>query len=449
MVDWYIILFTFAVVIVFNLEEINREGFLRSIFPAAGFGMKKGTVLLWVSLFTQTLLAVPIFSTFQFGFIKSLFAFTIIFILAYLCVRHLTKRIQLNSRSVPALLEAYKNRLTPAGFKFAFFILLVANLEGLILQLSVGGHIFFGYFHMPSYMLTGLAALFCFIVAGLGGMHVIYRTGYSFLILCGFILFFIPSFFYLREGIHHVYQDYGTMLFPHSPNIFLFAAAFFMALIGVLISHLFLWQVICSIKENYKQNSVRLAFFCFSSVPLSAIIFTVYLLSRFHITTLTELGQAIFSAPFSPSIRTMITIVWLFSMLNESMISIYSLAIIFVYVFGKKWIIQNRKKYFFVLLLFVLLVLLCSTRLVNHIAYLWKIYFLFFVAVSLPFYALLAGKKRRTVRVPASGCIAGMLGYGIAVWTGKYTAGLAVTVAGTLIAGLVVFLTEKSKDLIK
>ncbi len=449
MIDWYIILFTFAAVIVFNLEEINRQGFLQSIFPAVGFGMKKGTVLLWISLFTQTLLAVPIFSIFHFGFINSFFAFTIILYLAYLCVQHLTKRIQLNSRSVPTLLDAYKNRLTPKGFKFAFFILLVANLEGLILQLSIGGHIFFEYFHMPSYMLTGFAALFCFIVAGLGGMHVIYRTGYSFLILCGFILFFIPSFFYLREGIHHVYQDYGTMLFPHSPNIFLFAVAFLMALIGLLISHLFLWQVICSTKQNYKQNSVRLAFFCFSSVPLSAMIFTVYLLSRFHITTLTELGQAIFSAPFSPFIRTMITIVWLFSMLNETMISIFSLAIIFVYIFGEKWIIQNRKKYFFVFLLFVLLVLLCSTILVNHMVYLWKFYFLFYVAVSFPFYALLVGEKRRTVRVPVSGCITGMLGYGIAVCTGKFTAGLAVTVAGSLITGLAVFLTAKSKDLIK
>ncbi|WP_323165321.1 hypothetical protein, partial [Pseudomonas atacamensis] len=84
MIDWYIILFTFAAVIVFNLEEINRQGFLQSIFPAVGFGMKKGTVLLWISLFTQTLLAVPIFSIFHFGFINSFFAFTIILYLAYL-----------------------------------------------------------------------------------------------------------------------------------------------------------------------------------------------------------------------------------------------------------------------------------------------------------------------------------------------------------------------------
>ncbi|WP_235801516.1 hypothetical protein [Heyndrickxia acidiproducens] len=265
--------------------------------------------------------------------------------------------------------------------------------------------------------------------------------------ICGFILLFVPLFFFLREGIHHIYQHY-SMVIPHTKNMVLLVAALFMAFIGMLSVHVFLWQVLCSIKQNYRNSTIRLSLLCFSGVPLSIMLYTVYLMSKFRISTFTGLGHAIFSFP-PPFIRSMIIIVWLFSIMNTVMFSVYALAVMLAFLFERKAMLQKRKNFFITLLLIVSLCVLVQFGIGSNVKYLWKIYFLYYVAISLPFYALLVGKKKRTILLPFSVLVVAICGGATGILLRNFYAALAVTAVGAFIVGLAVMLTRKSKDLIK
>lgn len=404
MIDWYIILFLFAGLIIFNLDKIaNKQSFYEFIMVRNGLGIKQGTTLLWMSLFMQAFLFIPIFTIFHFGLFFSIIFFSLFFLLIYLFLVNLTKQTQNQNIYEPILINFCRAQFTPAAFRLIMLIILIANMDGFILQLTLADQIFSLNFSQSPLIFNVLFIAFCVMVAGLGGMPTIYRTGYTFLVIGGFIILFVPLFFYLKDGIHQIYQSYALFNFQWTdrPKC-IFILFFLMASIGMLATHSFLWQVVHSIRPNYRYSAIKLSIFCFSSVPFSVMLFIVYLISKYHYGTFDLLSKNIFNVPLQ-MFKFMIVLVWLFSVANSVIFSIYSFATLIVSLFKNKGRTPKKIKNFY---LFVICGSFAASFvqyfLNNHLNMLFASYFLLYIAVSFPFWSLLFSKKKHTIWFPIS-----------------------------------------------
>lgn len=403
MIDWYIILFLFAGLIIFNLDKIaNKQAFYEFIMVRNGLGIKQGTTLLWMSLFMQTFLFIPIFTIFHFGLFFSVLFFLLFFLLIYVFLVNLTKQMRSQNIYEPVVINFYRAKLTPAAFRLIMLIILIANMDGFILQLTLADHVFSLNFSRSPLIFNVLFIAFCVMVAGLGGMPTIYRTGYTFLVIGGFIILFVPLFFYLKDGIHQIYQSYTFFNFHWNRPKFIFILSFLMASIGILATHSFLWQVVHSIRNNYRYSAIKLSIFCFSSIPLSVMLFIVYLLSKYHYRTFDMLSKNIFNLPLQ-SLNIMVVIVWLFSVANSVIFSIYSFTILIVSLFRNKDRTPKKlKNFYFFVICGTFAVSFLQYFLKNHLNMLFASYFLLYTAISFPFWSLLFSKKKHTIWFPIS-----------------------------------------------
>lgn len=422
MIDWYIILFLAAGVIIFNLNRVaEHRSPLEFLMIGKKYGIKQGTILLWISFFGGYSLLIPIYFVYHFGLLISIGYFLCFFIFAYFLMSYFVDEIQRKSIREP-LTRFYKLKFTAVGYRLFLPLLVVANMEGLLLQLTLANKVFSLWFPQRSLLFVALLLLFCLIFAGLGGMFTIYRTVYFHLLICGFALLFVPLFLFLKDGIHPVFESYlsyekhRNLQWSEMMMIFI---AIPIAFIGWLLTNSFLWQVLQSTKENYRHPSLKLSIFCFASIPASILIYGIYAVSKQHPNTFFLFIENLLHIP-SRLILMMIILIWLAGVVHSIAISLYSMAALFLHSIPNKWQPSKKIRVMYIMIIFLsLFVFIGQYWLVNYLGPLFISYILFYLTLSFPLWGLSRGSER-------------------------YSCWLAVCLIVLWIAGIVIFFKSNS-----
>ncbi|MBS4174826.1 hypothetical protein [Bacillus sp. FJAT-49736] len=400
MIDWYSILFLAAGVIIFNLNRVaEHRSPLEFFMIGKKYGMKHATVLLWVSFFGTSSLFMPIYFLFHFGMLISIGYYMFSFICMYLLLSYYLNGFQVKNIHEPILIRFYQKKFTKIGFSYFLPLFIFANLEGLLFQLSLANNVFRVWFPQQPFIFVALLLLFCVIFAGLGGMFTIYRTVYILLLLCGFAFLFVPLFLFLKDGIHPIFESYLTFEKHHTlqlQEMIIIFIAIPIVFNGMLLTNSFQWQVLRSIKENYRNPSLKLSLFCSASIPASVLIYGIYIVSKHHPGTFLLFSKGLLQIP-SRLIILMIVLVWLVSAAHSVAISIYSMASIFLQSLHTKW--QPSKKIRVMYLLIIVLTILVFVSqywLVSYIKMIFIGYLLFYITISFPLLAICRGDKKYT-----------------------------------------------------
>lgn len=401
MIDWYMILFLAAGIIIFVLNKVAEHPTPHEyLLLGETYGIKQGTILLWASFFGGYSLFMPVYFVYQFDLLLSVGYYLCFCFFIYFMTAGVLKKSQINGVEEPVLTELYRNRFTATGFRFFLPLLIVANLDGLLLQLTLANKLFRLWFPQQPGLFVALLLLFCVIIAGLGGMFTIYRTVHLLLLICGFAFLFVPLFLYLKDGIHPIFETY--LSFENKVqdlgwvDMLTLFTALPLAFIGWLLTNSFFLQVLLSIKGNYRIPSLKLSVFCAASIPASILIYGIYMVSKYHPASFFLFSSELMRNS-SGMILLLISLVWLSGVVHSLLISLYSMASLFLHRFPDRW--QPAKKIrimYLMVMVLSLLVFISQYWLVHYLTILFVGYLLFYLTVSFPLRALLGSDKRHS-----------------------------------------------------
>jgi hypothetical protein len=406
MIDWYLILFLAAGIIVFNLNRVaEHRSSLEYLMIGKKLGMKQGTILMWISFFGGTSLLIPIYFVYHFGLLISIVYYIGFLLFSYFLIAHFTYGFQAKNIREPILTRFYQTKFTAVGYRFFLPLIIFANMDGLLLQLSLASKVFGIWFPQQSTVFVALLLIFCVITAGLGGMLTIYRTVHMILLICGFAFLFVPLYLYLKDGIHSVFQSYNPFEKHkdlHIEEMMILFVTIPIASIGMLVTNSFQWQVLQSIKANYRIPVLKLSIFCSTSIPVSVMIYVVYMVSKHQPRTFSLLSGAI--VHISPRLITlMIVLIWLAAVVHSVAISLYSMATIFLHILKDRWQPpKNIRVTYFLVIILSFIVFVSLYWLVHYIKFLFITYLLFYLTVSFPLWMLLRCDKKYSFWIPIS-----------------------------------------------
>lgn len=154
-------------------------------------------------------------------------------------------------------------------------------------------------------------------------------------------------------------------------------------LMGILMTHLFQWQVIQSIKPQYRSQVRKLSVACFSSIPISVGIYAIYTLSKHPASTFIEFVRHIVEVP-GPLIVMLIVVCWLASVVHSVFISMFSMAVLILNSIGQHSPRNRIRSVYLRLGILSCLVFCVHAWLLRDLQFLFMGYVLLYLIVSLP-----------------------------------------------------------------
>ncbi|MDN4525061.1 hypothetical protein [Fictibacillus fluitans] len=451
MIEWYVPLSIAAAVIIFNLNHVAEHSTPGDYFLSRQeLGLKRGTVLLWMSFFGGFSLVAPVFVIYYFGWPAGVGYGLFLLLFLYILLSWLFRQVGNDPFQSAGLLGHYQARLTKKGYAFLLPLVILANMEGLLLQLGLAQKVFTLWF--PDLSKGAFLAIllgFCFVIAGLGGMLAIFRAGYSLLLVCGLSFLFIPLYSYLGDGIQAVFHSYQFFLKMREAQpvemVFLLIVVPF-ALMGILMTHLFQWQVIQSIKPQYRSQVRKLSVACFSSIPISIGIYAIYMLSKHPAFTFIEFVQHIVEVP-GPLIAMLIVVCWLASVVHSVFISIFSMAVLFMKSIPGQRSPRNRIRSLYLRSGILLCLVFCfHVWFMQNVQFLFMAYVLLYLIVSTPLVFIAKSRGRVSGWTTGSLLLFWMLGqilYGV---TSQPYWPMALCALISFLTGGSVYLKNKKKS---
>ena len=177
--------------------------------------------------------------------------------------------------------DLFKHRLKKDGYWIMTIIILFLGLDSLFMQ-AIGAAVLFDLlFDIPFTISIFFFFLYCFLIAGVGGMKWIRRfEGISVFFIFAAIIF-IPMYFFIQEGAFTVYDGirlyHPYLLFAKNQEAYYFILTFMLVGFGQVLTDRSTWQRLYMIE----QKKLRLTFwstaFVWSTIPiaLSAMLLIV------------------------------------------------------------------------------------------------------------------------------------------------------------------------------
>ncbi|WP_277584087.1 hypothetical protein [Psychrobacillus antarcticus] len=184
--------------------------------------------------------------------------------------------------------DLFQKRLNNDGYWIMTCIILLIGLDSIFVQ-AVGASILFDLaFNIPFTTSLFFFFLYCFIVAGIGGMKWLQRfEGFSVFFIFAAIIF-IPLYFFIQEGAFSIYDGirlyHPYLLFAKNQETYFFMITFMLIGFGRIITDASTWQRLYMIE----QNKIRLTFwstaFVLGTIPiaLSSMLMIVIFEGPFH-----------------------------------------------------------------------------------------------------------------------------------------------------------------------
>ncbi|WP_313892776.1 hypothetical protein [Psychrobacillus sp.] len=212
--------------------------------------------------------------------------------------------------------DLFQHRLKKDGYWIMTCIILLLGLDSLFVQ-AVGAAILFDLlFNIPFTASLFFFLLYCFVVAGLGGMKWIQRfEGVSVFFIFAAIIF-IPLYFFIQEGAFSVYDGirlyHPYLLFAKNQETYFFIITFLLVSFGQVLTDRATWQRIYIIEPK----KLRITFWS-----------TAFVLGTVPIALSSMLMIVIFEGPFSE------TFTLLFQLITK-IEPIFLIVIFFLFCFG-------------------------------------------------------------------------------------------------------------------
>jgi len=186
--------------------------------------------------------------------------------------------------------DLFQLRLKRDGYLFMSILIFLLGFDSLFMQ-AVGAAVLFDLlFNIPLSLSLFLFFLYCFVVAGLGGMKWIQKfEGISMSFIFSAVIL-IPLYFFIQEGAYEVYNGirlyHPYLLVINNRDTFLFIITFVLVGFGQVITDRSTWQRLYIIEKK----KVRITFWstalvwCTVPISLSAMLLIVIFDGTFNET---------------------------------------------------------------------------------------------------------------------------------------------------------------------
>ncbi|OLO42316.1 hypothetical protein BTR23_03580 [Alkalihalophilus pseudofirmus] len=199
--------------------------------------------------------------------------FSVMGALALILFGFLAKKIRENYPDHLTIGDVLRQRLTPSGYWYMIFILLLTSLISLFVQTIGAGLLIHLLFPVPVVAGMFIFLLFCFFIGGFGGMPRLHQLASINVVLIFSAVIIIQVYFFIQEGIYPVYEGirlYHPYLFYISNTdaiwfIFTIIFIFF----GQVIIDRATWQRVFIIKKEKVRMAFTLAGLVWATIPLA------------------------------------------------------------------------------------------------------------------------------------------------------------------------------------
>ncbi|GIN39988.1 hypothetical protein [Heyndrickxia oleronia] len=340
MFDWFLILCVTTTIIIYSLDHVVNDSNIHHFFRTSEpLGIKKGTVLVWGTFFSAWIVTLTLYSTINFGLGMSTLFVLIIFLLYYFLLAKLVPYIRNENDGIYGLEDLYRNRFSnQLGRIGVTCVLVIANLDGLIIQPALAGWLYGKWFNKSPFIFLIILFIFIIILGGLGGMNVFTRSTWLLLLIGGCSLIYLPLHTYLGRGIHQVfydYQEWSKRLHPTIDDGLFFLIVIIILGIGKLSTSLIFWRNMFSIKKSYYSITIKLGILGSLSIPLSLLAFFTYEVTKNQELELSSLFNILVHHE-SYSIIQLAILIWLVGLAQSGFNSLYSITSLFYSHFEKK-----------------------------------------------------------------------------------------------------------------
>ena len=193
--------------------------------------------------------------------------------LALILFGFLAKRIRDSFPSHLTIGDVLKDRLTPAGYWYMIFILLLTSFYSLFVQAVGVGVLIHMIFSIPVFFGMTAFMLFCFYIGGVGGLKKIHQLAGMNVALVFAAVIIIPVYFYIQEGVHPVYEGiklyHPYILYFKNKDALWFILTAILIGFGQVITDRATWQRAFIIQKDKVRLTFTLAGLLWATIPLA------------------------------------------------------------------------------------------------------------------------------------------------------------------------------------
>ncbi|MCH6264124.1 MULTISPECIES: hypothetical protein [Neobacillus] len=251
---------------------MSRKDYQFYISGAVKLGVSFGVVSLLARWITgNTILSAPE-TLVKYG-ITGAIGYSLMGALALVLFGFLAKKIRKNFPNEQTIGDVMRQKLTPSGYWYIMFILLVTSFYSLFIQAMGAGILIHIIFPIPVFIGMILFMGFCFFVGGVSGMQRIHQfSGVNVALIFGAVLL-IPVYFYIQEGVHPVYDGiklyHPYILYFKNMDAIWFIFTALLIFFGQIMMDRATWQRVFIIQKEKVTMTFSLAGGIWATIPLA------------------------------------------------------------------------------------------------------------------------------------------------------------------------------------
>lgn len=251
---------------------MNRKDYQFYISGAVKLGVSFGVVSLLARWITgNTILSAPE-TLVKYG-ITGAIGYSLMGALALVLFGFLAKKIRKNFPNEQTIGDVMRQKLTPSGYWYIMFILLVTSFYSLFIQAMGAGILIHIIFPIPVFIGMILFMGFCFFVGGVSGMQRIHQfSGVNVALIFGAVLL-IPVYFYIQAGVHPVYDGiklyHPYILYFKNMDAIWFIFTALLIFFGQIMMDRATWQRVFIIQKEKVTMTFSLAGGIWATIPLA------------------------------------------------------------------------------------------------------------------------------------------------------------------------------------
>ncbi|MDC3412095.1 hypothetical protein NC797_01655 [Aquibacillus sp. 3ASR75-11] len=340
MIDWYLVMFVAATILLVYIEKLGEHKIVFQYMAHSGeIGLSGGTYAVLIQFMSGATLFLPIYVTVQMK-LYSVFMFVLGVLAIYILLARVISNIKVTEEGPFSVL--FKKRANVGDKRYFFIIAALSSFLSFLLHTFLVATLFFNIYEQSLTIGLSLFLFFCFTFFGLGGYFGVTKIG-SKLVFGIFLSSVILSLsLFLKVGINSVYKQF-TEIFPSlmDGSILengLIVVTFVFVMFGQTCMNYYFWQSLHLIKVNHRLTVLRVSLFSWVALLLAYSALSIYILVQG--TSSASLSRVLktvveLESPFFPFV---ISLIWFSSLLVGAGTSLYSLVSLYL------WMQNNNKK---------------------------------------------------------------------------------------------------------
>jgi urea-proton symporter len=251
---------------------LNRKDYQFYISGAIKLGVGFGIVSLlarWVT--GNTILASPE-TLIKYGLSGGI-GYSLMGALALILFGFLAKVIRDKFPDQQTIGDVLKQKLTPSGYWYMITILILTSLDSLFVQAMGAGILIHMIFPIPIFFGMLLFILFCFFIAGIGGMQRLHQLAAINVTLIFAAVIVIPTYFFIQEGVYPVYDGiklyHPYLLYIKNTETIWFIFTAILIFFGQILIDRATWQRVFIIQKEKVRMTFTLAGVIWATIPLA------------------------------------------------------------------------------------------------------------------------------------------------------------------------------------